>query len=251
MHRYLRGFLLVVIFFVTEAAAQSDNFPGTWQLQQSGSVQGTLRIGEGEKGVLFPACLYLNSGNFKAAYTMLLVKKSSRELAVSRNKYALNESPFSMGRMPTALNGILDYGRDKTGQPQLTLKRALGRMKPMALPDSVSRNSNYRANAESLRQFFSSGEITFTKTNSLPWSDSLGSMILTPSASPVYFGLRDTVFVPTRDARYSLSGPNKSDLVSVANNGNTLLFQHLIGKKNTSGRTAARYRIEYHRTFCR
>jgi hypothetical protein len=82
-----------------------------------------------------------------------------------------------------------------------------------------------------LQQLLHTADIAFSKTNSLPWNDSLGSMVLTPSASPVYFGLRDTVYVPTRDARYSLSGPNRNDLVSVANNGNTLLFQHQIGKK--------------------
>jgi hypothetical protein len=235
MGKKLPFVLLYTLLSVSCACAQSDNYPGTWQLQSpsnlSARVQATLRIGEGEKGVLFPACLYLSNGEFKAAYTMLLVKKSSRELAVSRNKYALNETPFTLGRLPTSMNGIFDYGRDKAGQPQLTLNRALGKVKMIPLADSILRNPVYRRQAESLQQFFCSADMVFSKINTLPWNDSLGGMALTPSASPVYFGLRDTVFVPTRDARYSISGPNKNDLVSVANNGNTLLFQHPIGKK--------------------
>ena len=48
-------------------------------------------------------------------YELLLVKKSSRELAISKNKFARNEKPFGLSKTLFFLNGLFDLSRDLKG----------------------------------------------------------------------------------------------------------------------------------------
>ena len=85
-----------------------DYFPG----HGLDSIHATLQVAPPEKNLLYPAQLELKYGNFSAVYQLLLVKKNTRELAISKNKYRVSETPFSLVSTTTYLNGVFDHGKD-------------------------------------------------------------------------------------------------------------------------------------------
>lgn len=228
---------LIIFFFVLllpAAYAQYEAWPGTWLMQYSApgdtvSVSMQLKIGNSEKGILYPACIQLNSGGFSGTYELLLVKKNSRQLAISRNKYAVSEKPFSLEDGMLQLNGMLDLSRDLKGLPVLTLNRMLLKQNMVSIKDSLPYDQRV---ADRLLHFLKSTDIFFNRVDGIPWSDSLGERVLSPTYSPVYYGLLDTIYIPSRDAAVHFSSQNKNDIVSLAANGRMLYEQLYLSKRD-------------------
>ena len=219
--------------------AQSDAYPGTWQMKYKQGenmpvINIELKIANAEKNILYPASLLLYCDSFNAAYQLLLVKKNSRELGISKNKYPVFEKPFSLGNNTMFLNGILDFGRDLKGLSTLTIKRLLSKKNATVIPDTTKLNKQQKLLAAYLLSALKDGDIVLYKTNGKPWKDDACDKILSSSISPAYFGLMDTVFVNTRDGMLHLSGNKKDDVVAVSLNGQTFIDQLAINKKTHS-----------------
>lgn len=214
--------ILLFLAISIHAAAQTDGFTGIWQMETAGNmpVCVELKIGTPEKGTLYPAAITIQSGTFYGVYELLLVKKNNWQLFMSKNKYAVTEQPFRLNMLP--LNGSFDLGRNTKGQPQLSINR-LPLQQTLPVPSA--------AEAASLQKLVAAGNLQFTKISSTPWRDSYTGVILSPSVSPVYFGLIDTVYVPTRYGAFSVSSLNKNDMASGVYNGKVLFEQWPLSKK--------------------
>src|SRR5258706_15326091 len=109
----MKKIIIVVLVFCflavsAKSFAQLDAYPGTWRmnyLMDSGKspINMELRIAS-ERKILYPAPLKIQCDSFTAEYELLLVKKDSRVLGISRNKYPLYEKPFSLGNWTFLLN---------------------------------------------------------------------------------------------------------------------------------------------------
>ena len=225
------GWLMLLIFRGTGLFAQADPFPGTWTAQAIPGTRFEIRIGQSEKGLLYPASLVIERDSFRAVYDFLLAKKSIRTLAISRNKFAVSEFPFSLGTHPQLLNGLLDLSRNIKGQPMLSLQRPLLIPVITPMPDSLKR---YRELYHAVLNLLKEASLVFMKTDPVPWQDMYTDRILQPSISPAYFGLMDTLSIPVRDGIFRLSSLNRNDLVSVTLNGKLVADQAWSSKKSKS-----------------
>lgn len=230
---------LLFLFFIAKAFivySQSDPFVGTWTIdiqQAPPNTRMTLQIASPESVVLYPAQLKLQSDSFSGIYEMLLVKKSSRELAISKNKFARQEQPFPISTLLSSINGVFDVSRDLRGRPTLNLKR-LQNTNSTAIPDTVTRNTGHTATYKTLQAVLQKTDIKLYKQNNLAWNSDYANRILMPSISPAYFGLTDTIYIPTRDGSINLAGVKKGDVASVSLNGMRIIDMLELNKKGYS-----------------
>ncbi len=236
MSRNLVRCLFLLLFMSAKSFAQVSTYPGTWQMEylsHSGKtlIKMELQIASAENHLLYPALLKLYCDSFNAAYELLLVKKNSRELGISKNKYPLLETPFSMGSSDLFLNGIFDNSKDLKGQSTLTLSRIQSKHRLVYLSDTLLPAKAQQATAMRLEKFLKEAEITLTKVNDQPWKSDDINGIISPSLSPAYFGLLDTIFLPTRDGILYITGTKKTDIVTIALNGQINSDRIAISKK--------------------
>ena len=236
MGRNLIRCLFLLLFISAKSIAQVSIYPGTWQMEylsDSGKtpIKMELQIASAENHLLYPACLKLSCDSFTAAYELLLIKKNSRELGISKNKYPVLETPFSLGNAPLFLNGIFDNSKDLKGQSTLAISRMQSKYPFIYLPDTLLPTKALQATAMRLAKFLKEAEIILTKVNDQPWkSDDISSMI-SSSLSPAYFGLLDTIYLPTRDGILHITGTKKTDIVTIALNGQINSDRIAIAKK--------------------
>ena len=228
--------LFLLLFISAKSIAQVSTFPGIWQMEyltDSGTapIQMELQIASPENHLLYPAILKLSCDSFTAAYELLLVKKNSRELGISKNKQPLFETPFSLRKADLFLNGIFDNSKDLKGQSTLTISRMQSKHPFIYVPDTLLPTKAQQATALRLARFLKEAEITFTKVNDQPWKSDDINGIISPSLSPAYFGLLDTIFLPTRDGILHITGTKKTDIVTVALNGQINSDRIAISKK--------------------
>jgi hypothetical protein len=236
---------LLIFFFILlmpiKLLAQVDEWPGTWRMESSSEkglspITIELQIASSERNILFPAQLKLQCDNFSAVYELLLVKKTIREMGISKNKYPLLEKPFSLGNSPSLLNGIFEYSNGVKDVPTLTLTRIQSKQESSALPDTSHLAKPYRKAAARLIQFLRDADIEFRKVNDSPWEDKRADTILSPHLSPAYFGLNDTIHLQEKNGTYNLTGYNNLkkedyDIVTAVLNGETIINQSEINKK--------------------
>lgn len=222
-----------LLFTTSFSFAQSDAWPGTWEMtcnagKGSSIIHMRLQVGAAEKNLLYPASISLQCDSFTADYALLLVKRSGRALAISKNKYAITEKPFSLSNATFFVNGIFDYSRDFKGNPVLTLNRIQTNHNPALKTDTLG---IYRTTAETLLHFLKETDIKLTRVNGIPWTGNYSDRITSPSQSPAYFGLLDTINVATRDGVIDLSSYNKNDIVSASLNGRMMQEQLYLDRK--------------------
>ncbi|MBC7508233.1 MAG: hypothetical protein H7320_05705, partial [Ferruginibacter sp.] len=169
--------------------AQIDAYSGTWQMQYLSApgkvpVSMELQISYSERNILYPARLTLKCDSFIAEYELLLVKKNSRELGISKNKFARAESPFSIVTETIFLNGSFDYSKDLKGIPTLTALRIPSKQNGLPIADTAHLTPSRRAMAMELISFLQSGDISLKKINNKPWDDVKRDSILIPQFSP-------------------------------------------------------------------
>ena len=236
MNRNLLRCLFLLLFISAKSFAQVSNYPGTWQMEylnDSGKapIKMVLQIASPENHFLYPACFKLTCDSFTGAYELLLVKKNSRELGISKNKYPIVETPFSLNNAGIFLNGIFDNSKDLKGQSTLSISRMQSKYPFINLPDTLLPTKAQQATAMRLVQFLKEGEITLTKVNDQPWKSDDINRIISSSLSPAYFGLLDTIYLPTRDGILHITGSKKTDIVTVALNGQITSDRITISKK--------------------
>lgn len=227
---------LIFLFSFYGSFGQADDYSGTWRLKfplSNNAAEIEIKIASPERNMLYPALLTINCDSFQAVYELLLVKKNLRQLVISRNKFPVKEEPFSAGTWPITLNGSLDYSRDLKADPVLTLNRFPAKKYGTVLPDFANLTGPLKKTAMDLASLFKDQNLVFKKTSSVPWQGESAERILMPRLSSDYFGLLDTIYLPTRDGRINFSGNKKSsgDIISVSIDGKIILDQVEPGKR--------------------
>ncbi len=190
--------ILICIFVITNAAiAQSNGIAGTWQRQNEATGQKlTLQIANAVHKVWYPAHLTFTEGSTVAGFDLLLIKKNSSQLAISKAKYSDKYKSDSFAVVKN-FNGILILSRDLKGQ-------AILHQQPITLNES---NEGAR----------------LVKINDSAWADAAIDKIVEPSVSPEYFGITDSIVVDNRNGTMAIAGLQKDDIVSASLNGITML----------------------------
>jgi hypothetical protein len=237
----VRIFLIQLFFFLllsNQSLAQTDPFSGSWQMEYiptpgSSPIKFEIQIADPEKNVLYPAHIILQCDSFFAEYDLLLVKKNTRELGISRNKYPRVEKPFGLGKWTWLLNGTFDLSKDLKGAPVLTAIRLLSKEAIIPMPDTIGISDSNKTTALRLKDFLRNVELQLKKTSSIPWKSKDRDLIIEPALSPTYFGIKDTIYLPTRDGQVSFSGLKKKekDVLTVTLNGQVVLDKISINKK--------------------
>ncbi len=229
---------LICIFILSQLVAQ-DIYTGKWtaHIDVNNTISGfdlSLEIGSPEKNLLYPAQLKISLDSFEATYQLLLVKKNSRQLAISSQKYAVSETPFSLGNIMSLFNGTFDFGKDVKGVPFLELNRILsrsGRNNGLKMPELKSYPKAYNSLVENLFSIIETGSLIIQKQNNEPWVDINTQKILQPKTSPAYFGIVDTIFAKTKFGSVKFLNNNDADIISLKLNGNIIVDQ-IDSKKN-------------------
>jgi archaellum component FlaG (FlaF/FlaG flagellin family) len=235
MIRKILPVFIYLLFHCMASFSQSDPFIGTWQIDNAAGENKcafSLQVASPENGILYPAHITIQCDSFTAAYELLLVKKSSRELSISKNKFARDEKPFSLTKQLFYVNGIFDLSRDLKGQPTLNLRRIQFNPNDNMLPDTVKRNSALLQTFRQIKKLLLEDDIKLYKLSNTAWSSDYANRILSPAISPAYFGLTDTIYIPSRDGTVSFSGLKKGDVVSAAVNGKRVTEMLELSKKS-------------------
>ncbi len=236
-------YIALFYFFCTPfiLCAQANPFTGTWKMdyptaQASGSVHLEIQVGVPEKNLLFPAHLLLQSGTFKGAYDFLLLKKTTRELAFSRNKKPVEESPFSLKDYLFLLNGCLSYSYNLKGAAVLTLNRS--DLKPLDLKkaDWSALLPEQGNTLKNVYEFLKTADIRLTKTNEIPWESQHREEILNSGPTTYYWGINDTAHVFSHEAKINLTDGKASskDVASASLNGHNFIDHVELNKKKYS-----------------
>lgn len=233
-------FVCCLLLFSTTLLAQTDAFSGSWQMEYStGEIKSPikleLQIGPSQRNILYPAHITLACDSFLAEYDLLLVKKSIRELGISKNKFPRFQKPFGLKERTLFLNGNFDLSKDLKGSPVLNLLRIQQQQAgPLEIFSTASDSARL---THAIRQFLASEDISLKKVTSIPWHDDNEDRLLEPALAPTYFGLKDTVYLPTRDGVVRFSGikKRKNDQVSVSLNGLMVHDKIDIEKKHVEG----------------
>ncbi|MDN3658091.1 hypothetical protein QWZ08_20735 [Ferruginibacter paludis] len=228
-------FICSLLFYSLQLLAQTDPFSGTWQMVYSPDampgIKFQLQIGPSQQNILYPAHILISCDSFFAEYDLLLAKKNIREVGISKNKFPRVQKPFGLKDRTLFLTGSFDLSKDLKGAPVLNFLRIHSKQKDIIATTEV--NSDSAKLVAKLKHFLGDEDISLKKISSIPWHSENSDDILEPALSPTYFGLKDTVYLPTRDGIANFSGikKRKNDRVSVTLNGIVIFDKIDIEKK--------------------
>ena len=217
------------LFFSLTVSSQ-DLFTGKWTTSFSAdnaTINLTLEIGTSEKNILYPAQLTIAVDSFSGKYQLLLVRKTSRQLAISSQKFAVTEFPFSLGKKTWQFNGLLDFSKDNKGTPMLLHQRIKTEDRKIGIdmPEVKGYSKAHKQLATSLFSLFESDDLEFKKTGSAPWLDSTTAKILQPRVSPAYFGIIDTIYAKEKAATLQFKKNSDIDIITIKLNSANILEQ--------------------------
>ena len=240
MKKRFSSLLILFLLLVVKVCAQSDAYVGTWQIQSnatgSGSVQIQLQIFPPERNFLYPTQLKFTAPDFEAVYELLLVKKSMWHLAISKNKKRLTEPAYDLDDVLTEVNGGFEYSKDQKGLSTLTLKRKNSSKSPTGAGTAALTDAQ-RGQQTSIAELLRNPDLRFHKIDGKPPVFKTNSSARSLPDELVYFGLKDTILLPTRDGVFSVSGMKPvnrksfADSISVMQNGQMIIDQFALDKK--------------------
>lgn len=225
-------FILISLLFFSCPAFSQDVFCGSWSatvkvpgLQQNAGIN--LSVGLPHNNLLYPARLEIDYAGFHGDYDMLLVKKNARQLSIGKHKHPAAEAPLSAGDLTVLLNGTLDFTRDKSGQPLLTVNRMPRQNLGIQLPDTKKMEEQQKLLLEDLGTILSGGVMRFSKHDTAVWRDARAEDIFKPRQTGRYFGVLDTMMTDSKEGLMRFTGSRKwnSGIVSASVN-NRYIFQY-------------------------
>lgn len=221
---------LFCTLFKLNAHAQENPFTGTWQMEHRNAADDSLfvmelQVAAPEYQALYPAQMKIQYGNFKGIYQLLLVKQANGQLAISRNKHAVQEAPFALGNWMVVLNGSLRYGSGTNGETTLTANRIPAKRYGMNMPALIDYPEADRTTVMRLSDFLRYAPLQLTKINNDPWQSADARKLLHSHRSPVYMGLIDSFYTNEPKAIIGFSENNKvdNDSISLVFNGSRIL----------------------------
>ena len=219
-------FLCTIVF----SSHAQDLYTGKWDLDLTTenfntSIKSSLIVGKPENNLLYPAQLNIICDSFTASYKLLLVKKNTRQLAISRNKTPITETPFSLQLWTVFLNGTFDFSKDIKGNSILSINRIPAKKYGLNIQEPNSIAEKYRPLATMLYDFLKDTEIRFKKNSAKAWEDEDAFKITQPKLSNGYYGIIDTLFVSAKTGTVKFNDNKDIDIISVGLNGSTILDQ--------------------------
>jgi hypothetical protein len=215
--------------------AQADKWTGTWQMSRkpyagtSTPIIMNLQIGIPDQKQLYPAKIKLQYGQFSGTYEMLLVRKNDGQLAISRGKYPLLETPYKLGIWMWYLNGTLNFQDSKLSLQRKWIDKADFWMRGLYEGDEIWESSKV-----TLRDFLYRDSILLKKINNTPLADSSVRRIIQPETSGIYLGIYDRIITGDSIARMKVEDQEKydKDTVTLLHNGKPLFYRNEINDHN-------------------
>lgn len=214
--------------------AQTDKWSGLWRMTvkpwpQSTLIQVELHIGKAEQGILYPAILKLQYGEFTGIYEVLLAKKNEHQLGIGRNKYPLRESPYKLGIWTWYLNGTLDYRRDTIGVTRMWIDKLNIWMRGMDSDDEI-----YETSKADLRELLYRGNFKLVKAGDKPMADSSAQRILHHRDPHIYYGIYSTIVAKDSLIDMQIADQEKydEDTVTLLQNERTIFSREQINDQN-------------------
>lgn len=188
-----------------------------------------LQIGIPDQKQLYPAKINLQYGQFSGTYEMLLVRKNDAQLAISRGKYPLHETPFKLGIWMWYLNGTLDFQDNKLSLHRKWIDKADFWMRGLYEGDEIWESSKV-----TLRDFLYRDSIMLKKISNNPLADSSVRRILQPQTSGIYLGIYDRIITGDAIAKMKVVDQDKydKDTVTLLHNGKPLFYRNEINDSN-------------------
>src|ERR1044072_3843724 len=194
MKRNCTALFYLLFLTVNITLAQADKWTGTWQISRkpytgsSNSIIMNLQIGIPDQKQLYPAKIKLQYGQFSGTYEMLLVRKNDGQLAISRGKYPLQETPFKLGIWMWYLNGTLNFKDNKLLLQRKWIDKADFWMRGLYEGDEI-----WESTIVTLRDFLYRDSIMLKKISNSPLADSSVKRILRPETSGIYLSIYDLI----------------------------------------------------------
>jgi hypothetical protein len=231
----LSTLLSLLLFTYNISIAQADKWTGTWQMNRkpfassSAAIIMNLQIGIPDQKQLYPAKIKLQYGQFSGTYEMLLVRKNDGQLAISRGKYPLQETPFKLGIWMWYLNGTLNFQDNKLLLQRKWIDKADFWMRGLYEGDEIWESSKV-----TLRDFLYRDSILLKKINNTPLADSSVRRIIQPETSGIYLGIYDRIITGDSIARMKVEDQEKydKDTVTLLHNGKPLFYRNEINDHN-------------------
>lgn len=226
--------LALLTVTATIATAQTDKWTGIWRTAVKPWGVGSpitmeLHIGTPEAGMLYPATIKIQYGEFRGRYELLLAKKNEQQLGIGRNKYPLEQTPFKLGIWMWYLNGTLDYQDGKIALNRMWIDKFDIWMRGLDEDDEI-----YEQSKVALRDFLYRGAATLTKAGNKPMADSTVQRILHPENNRVYFGMYDSII--SNDSLIALQIIDQEqydkDTVTLLHNGKAIFTREQINDHN-------------------
>lgn len=235
MKRKLPALLSLLFLTVSVAIAQPDKWTGTWQMSRkpyAGSLTAiniNIQIGIPDQKQLYPAKIKLQYGQFSGTYEMLLARKNDGQLAISRGKYPLQETPFKLGIWMWYLNGTLNFQDNKLTLQRKWIDKADFWMRGLYEGDEI-----WESTKVTLRDFLYRDSINLKKINNTPLADSSVRRILRPETSGIYLGIYDRIITGDSIAKMKVEDQEKydKDTVTLLHNGKPLFYRNEINDRN-------------------
>ncbi|WP_436486494.1 hypothetical protein [Chitinophaga sp. ARDCPP14] len=232
----LKCFITIALLttIIHAANAQTDKWTGIWKaalhpwgLRTPITMQ--LHIGEAQQGVLYPAVITLQYGEFTGIYELLLAKKNDGQLGIGRNKYPLKETPYKLGIWMWYLNGTLDYKDNSISLSRMWINKASFWMRGLDEGDEI-----YEQSKVALRDFLYRGDFKLTKAGNKPLPDSSLQRIMHPETSQIYFGIYDSIVAKDSEIPLEIEDQEKydQDTITLLHNGNVIFAREQINDHN-------------------
>lgn len=225
--------LLLTCFAVT-AGAQPDKWTGAWKVEvkqpgQRSPVIMELYIGTPENGVLYPAKIQMQFGEFTGIYEVLLAKKNDRQLGIGRGKYPVKETPVKLGIWMMYLNGTLDFT-----PAGLTVNRMWIDRFGIWMRGLYDEGDLWVHTKVMLRDVLYREPLLLKKMHDKPWTDPHTHRILHPEEEGIYFGIYDQINVKDSviDLQIIEGERNDKDTVTLLHNGRPLLTKAEVNDSN-------------------
>lgn len=234
---FVRLTITIFIIFAGLQPVAQDLYTGTWESLPATvkSPHCKIEVSQGEKGILFPAKLTITHKGFQGVYHFLLVKKNARQIAIGRNKYAVSETPFSLGNRLLSLNGWFELIRDyRENTQQIAISRFPVASFGFTLNKETELPEAYRSLGAEIFGWLASGDVCLKKINGQAWESADIQTILDPTQSPVSYGIEDSIIVKRKDGYLHFPRTRKmdNDSLTISLNGKIILDQIALNKKN-------------------
>ncbi len=214
--------------------AQADKWTGIWRTSvkpwpQSSVINFEWHIGDPVQGVLYPAVLKLQYGEFTGIYEMLLAKKNERQLGIGRNKYPVKETPYKLGPWMWYLNGTLDYQDTRISVNRMWIDRFNIWMYGLYDEDEI-----YVHSKVTLRDVLYRDALSLTRSGNKPLPDSSLQRILRQDSINIYFGMYERIVTKDSIIPLVLEDQEKydKDTVTLLHNGKPLFTREQINDQN-------------------